>query len=104
MQEILVGLTLILSSVFLCVAAFGVWRMRDVYVKAHCSSLASTLGCVLALLSLVIYFPQIDIIFKSVLALVLLFLSVPVATHLLIRSSKKRNFYSSLPTSHDDWP
>jgi multicomponent Na+:H+ antiporter subunit G len=80
----------ILSGTFLIlVAAFGVIRLPDVYSRNHAASKATTLGTMLILLGAMFYFLFFEGHFNSrlVLAILFIFMTAPVAGHLIGRAA-----------------
>ena len=73
---------LILGFFFVTVAAVGVWRLPDVYCRAHALGKAMTLGVVCFLVALGLFVPEVSW-FKVGLAIVFQFVTIPVASHLL---------------------
>ncbi|WP_428909874.1 monovalent cation/H(+) antiporter subunit G [Niallia sp. Krafla_26] len=92
MKEILDWLIIILIVVgaFLnLAAAFGVFRLPDVYTRNHAASKATTLGVSFLLLATFVYFyvegGLVDA--RLILTIVFLFLTSPVSGHLINRAA-----------------
>lgn len=80
----------ILIGAFLSlVAAFGVLRLPDVYTRNHAASKSATLGVLCILLGALCYFYFIDGHFNAriLLGIIFIFLTSPVAGHLLGRAA-----------------
>ncbi|MCU0792275.1 MAG: monovalent cation/H(+) antiporter subunit G [Opitutaceae bacterium] len=67
---------------FLFVSAIGVYRLPDVYCRAHALGKAMTLGVILLLLSLGFLIENVPW-WKLVVAIVFQLITIPVASHLL---------------------
>lgn len=80
----------ILIGTFLSiVAAFGLLRLPDVYTRNHAASKSTTLGVLFTLLGTLIYFYSTEGEFNSriVLGIVFIFITAPVAGHLISRAA-----------------
>ena len=81
---------LILIGAFLSlVAAFGVLRLPDVYTRNHAASKAATLGVLAVLLGTFLYFYMKDgqVNSRVILGIVFIFVTSPVAGHLISRAA-----------------
>lgn len=67
---------------FLFVAAVGVWRLPDVYCRAHALGKAMTLGVILLLIGFELLVPEMSW-WKVVVAILFQLVGIPVASHLL---------------------
>ena len=85
MQEYLVQGCLILGSFFSVTAALGVVRFPDFYTRMHAASKVSSFGIGFFLLALIIKYPEINIIIKSLLCLFFIVLTVPISGQMLMR-------------------
>jgi len=90
--EILVCLFLIIGIIFIFSASVGLLRFPDVYCRMHATSKASTLGLISVLIASIIFFNQAKADFhafaiEELLVLVFIFLSAPVATHIMARTA-----------------
>lgn len=80
----------ILIGVFLfLVSAFGIIRLPDVYTRNHAVSKSSTLGIMFILLGTLLYFyyKHSHFDFRVLLAILFIFMTSPVAGHLINRSA-----------------
>ncbi len=81
---------LILIGAFLSlVAAFGVIRLPDVYTRNHAASKAATLGVLAVLLGTFLYFymKEGQVNSRVILGIVFIFVTSPVAGHLISRAA-----------------
>ena len=67
------------------VAAIGILRMPDFYLRLSVTVKASTLGSGLLLLSSAIFFPQASVTTKNLAIIFFLILTGPVAAHMIGR-------------------
>ncbi|MCY9005493.1 monovalent cation/H(+) antiporter subunit G [Peribacillus frigoritolerans] len=87
--EILSALFLLMGVFLFLVSAFGIIRLPDVYTRNHAASKSSTLGIMFILIGTLLYFyyrhSHFD--FRVVLAIIFIFMTSPVAGHLIMRSA-----------------
>ncbi|MDM5228661.1 monovalent cation/H(+) antiporter subunit G [Cytobacillus sp. NJ13] len=82
-------LFILLGAFFSLVAAFGVIRLPDVYTRNHAASKSATLGVLCVLLGTLLFFYFKDGYFNSrvVLGIIFIFLTSPIAGHLIGRAA-----------------
>ena len=66
MREIISAILIIIGSVFMFIAALGVVRMPDLYLRMSASTKSATLGVATVLLSTAIYFNEISIVTRAI--------------------------------------
>jgi multicomponent Na+:H+ antiporter subunit G len=86
MIEIIVSLCITAGVLFMGIAALGIVRFPDLFSRMHAASKAGTLGISLILLAYCISQPTAYTLIKSLLTMLFLFLTTPVACHLLSRA------------------
>ena len=82
-----------LGALLQLVAALGVVRMPDLLTRMHASSKAATLGAALILLAVGIHFGRSDILALTGLIILFLFLTAPVAAHMIGRAGYRDSRY-----------
>lgn len=87
MIEMLCGALLLLGSVFILLSAVGILRMPDLYTRMSATTKASTLGIGLVLLGTILYWRDFGIASRAVAIIVFLFLTAPVAAHVIGRAA-----------------
>lgn len=93
MRDTLVALLLGGGAFFTLVAAIGVIRMPDIYMRLSAASKASTLGASLILATVAIFFDSAAVTGKIVAIIAFTLLTVPVAAHMLGRAA----YFSGVP-------
>jgi multicomponent Na+:H+ antiporter subunit G len=93
--EALSGVILVAGAFFVFVAGVGVWRLPDVYSRMHANSKASALGLGLILISSCLIFLEIWVVTRLIFILVFIFLTTPLAAHVLSRAA----YLSGLPVA-----
>jgi multicomponent Na+:H+ antiporter subunit G len=85
------------GSLFVLLSAVGLLRMPDLFTRMHPSSKAATLGTVLILIGIALHFQDGAIAVRAVLICLFLFLTAPVASHIIARAG----FLSGVPLAED---
>jgi len=85
------------GSLFVLLAAIGLLRMPDLFTRMHPSSKAATLGTVLILIGIAFYFENGAIAVRALLICLFLFLTAPVASHIIARAG----FLSGVPLAEE---
>jgi len=80
LQMILVALFALLSTGFCLIAAIGILRMPDIYIRLHASAKAGTLGAIFAMLAIAVYAWELPYLARGALIIAFLFITAPVAT------------------------
>lgn len=91
MTEWIVGALAIIGAFFVFVAGLGVFRLPDIYLRMHAATKASSLGVGLMLVGLIFMEPTVPVIVKSVLMILFVFLTAPIAAHMLGRAAYLHN-------------
>ncbi|WLR55761.1 monovalent cation/H(+) antiporter subunit G [Mesobacillus subterraneus] len=98
------GLFILLGAFLSLVTAFGLIRLPDVYTRNHAASKSATMGVMLVLLGTFLYFWLIENHFNSrlLLGVAFIFLTSPVAGHLIARAAYNSGVKLSDRTVQDD--
>lgn len=84
----LAALALVAAGVFFTfVAAVGLYRLPDVYSRAHATSKSDTLGTALALSGAAVAFDDGTVRLKLVLLVAFVLVTGPTAAHAVVRSA-----------------
>ena len=102
--EIAVGIVLVIGSLFSLIAAIGLLRLKDVYMRMHAGSKAGTLGSGLMLIALAVHAHQIDVITRALAGVVFFLLTAPVAAHLLAKAALEVGYRPCSDTKIDEMP
>ncbi|MDZ4204901.1 MAG: monovalent cation/H(+) antiporter subunit G [Bacteroidales bacterium] len=92
MRELIVIGLLVLGTIFIFLAAVGLLKMPDVYLRMSASTIAATLGVSSILTALAVHFFDLGIAALAFGTNVFLFLTVPVGAHLMGRAAHKANY------------
>lgn len=86
-MDLIVGVMLVVGAFFALVAAIGLVRLEDVYMRMHAASKAGTLGSGVLLLALAVESQQLDVVTRAIAGLVFFMLTAPISAHLLARAA-----------------
>jgi len=87
MRDALIALLLLGGTFFALVAAIGVVRMPDIYMRLSASSKASTLGASFILSAVALFFGTTAVTGKVLAIIAFTLLTAPVAAHMLGRAA-----------------
>ncbi|HEY4554450.1 MAG TPA: monovalent cation/H(+) antiporter subunit G [Bacillaceae bacterium] len=99
-----VAILILLGTFLSVVSAFGVWRLPDVYTRNHAASKSTTMGVMVTLLGALLYFYAADneINSRLLVGIVFIFVTAPVAGHLISRAAYHTGVKLSAYTVNDD--
>ena len=103
MTEILSLFFLYSGTLFILLASIGFLRMEDVFLRSHVASMAPTLGKIGVLLALSFAFHDTLVTVKSLFVVVFLFLTAPVAAHLILRAAYRDRTPMTSKMLRDDY-
>ncbi len=87
MIELITAVLMISGAFFAAIAALGVLRLPDVFIRMHASTKAGTLGCGLILLAVAVHFAEVGVVARAIAAIVFLLITAPVAAHMIGRAA-----------------
>jgi len=85
--EILSLVLLLTGTFFMLLAAIGLVRMPDLFLRMSAATKASPLGAGFILLAAAIYFDELGTTSRALATIVFIFLTAPVAAHRIGRSA-----------------
>lgn len=94
---------LLLGSISMLLAAIGLLRFPDFYTRMHAGTKAASLGAGLILIGAVLPIDDPDINIRVWLTIFFIFLTVPVAGHLLGRAAYLRGLKQWPGDNVDQW-
>lgn len=104
--ELLASLLMLAGGGFALVGAIGLVRLRDLYMRLHAPTKASTLGVGGALLASMLVFGWSGqrVVIHELLITAFVFLTAPIAAHLLVKSALEREPLRRPPVPQTDAP
>lgn len=102
MSEIFIYILSSLGALFILLAAIGVVRMPDLYLRISVTTKAATLGIGLILLAAAVYFNDTAITSRVLAIILFMLLTAPVGAHMMGRASYFTGVKLWKKTVHDD--
>lgn len=96
-----VGILCVIGAFFVLVAAVGVLRLDDLYMRMHAASKAGTLGSGVLLIAIAVFSQETDVVLRAVAGVVFFLLTAPVSAHLLARAAYTVGYRPCDLTRHD---
>jgi multicomponent Na+:H+ antiporter subunit G len=87
MAAIISWALILVGAVFMLLAGVGVFRMPDVFTRMHSSTKSATLGVGCVLLGAALYFNDLAIAARAIAVVVFVFVTAPVAAHMIGRAA-----------------
>jgi multicomponent Na+:H+ antiporter subunit G len=87
MKEIISIIFILLGSIFILISAIGLLRMPDLYMRMSATTKAVTLGVGFILLGTAIHFWEVGILSRAIIIISFLFVTAPVAAHMVGRAA-----------------
>ena len=91
-ESIALGFMLI-GAVFTFIAALGLVRLPDLFMRMHANTKSATLGVGFIMLGAAIYFGDITVTTRAMAVILFLLISAPISSHLLARAA----YFSGIP-------
>jgi multicomponent Na+:H+ antiporter subunit G len=87
LREILVVVLLIGGAAFSLLGGIGLFRMPDLLTRMQAATKTATLGVGMIVLGVALHFGTADVTVRALLIVVFLFLTAPVAAHMIARAA-----------------
>ena len=87
MNEIFTAALTLMGAAFGLLAAAGVIRMPDLFMRMQAATKASTLGIGCIMLAVAVHFGEVAMTTRALAAICFVFLTAPVAAHMIARAS-----------------
>lgn len=87
MSEYIIGTLILIGSLFILISAIGVLKMPDIYLRMSATTKAATLGVGSVLIGAAMFFGNVGSITIAIVIILFLFLTAPVAAHMIGRAS-----------------
>ncbi|THB76233.1 MAG: monovalent cation/H(+) antiporter subunit G [Desulfobacteraceae bacterium] len=82
-MEILIAICLVSGTFFTLVAAMGILRMPDIYMRIHAVTKAGTVGIGLTLLAVSLFFNNAAVTSRVIGIMLFIIMTTPAAAHML---------------------
>lgn len=97
-----VGILMLVGALFSLIAAIGILRLPDFYMRMHAASKAGTMGAGLLLAAVAFISMDAAVILRAIAGFVFLLLTAPVSAHLLARAAYLAGYSPSKLTMIND--
>ncbi len=87
MKEMLSSLLLIVGALAMLLAGVGVVRFPDLFTRMQAATKAATLGAGCMLTAVAVHFDEVGVTTRALLVTAFLFLTAPVAAHVIARAA-----------------
>ena len=87
MNDVIAAALLIIGGAAMLLAGVGVLRMPDLFMRMQAATKAATLGAGCSLLAVAAHFGELGVTTRAVLIIAFLFLTAPVAAHVIARAA-----------------
>ncbi|MFN2394353.1 MAG: monovalent cation/H(+) antiporter subunit G [Bacteroidales bacterium] len=89
MIEWIAAFLLIIGSLFMLVAAIGVVKLSDVYMRMHAITKAASLGAILMLAAVSIIYIQWIVWVEALMVVLFVIFTAPIASHMIAKAAHK---------------
>lgn len=100
-RDIITALFLVVGAVFCLLSGIGMVRMPDLFCRLQASTKAGTLGVLLIALASMVYFGSSQAVIRGLLVVAFVFLTAPIAGHVIARASHRVGVGMSKRTTMD---
>jgi multicomponent Na+:H+ antiporter subunit G len=87
MSQTIIAVILTLGAIFVLLAAIGVVKMPDLFLRISVTTKAATLGVGLMLIGVIIHFGDFYTTTRSIAIVLFVFLTAPIGAHLIGRAA-----------------
>jgi multicomponent Na+:H+ antiporter subunit G len=88
MSELVISISIVTGALWILIAAIGVLRFKNLYSRIHASTKATSLGLLLIIVGVTIYFASWTVALKLSLIIIFIYLTSPLAGHSIAKSYK----------------
>lgn len=102
--KIIVTVLILTGTVLSILSAYGILRLPDVYTRTHAATKSTTLGVLCTLLGTFLYFwyTQGMVSIRLILGIFFVFITAPVAGHLICRAAYRSGVKLAPESIQDD--
>jgi len=86
-REILTSILLLFGGSFMVLAGLGLLRLPDLFIRMHAATKSGTLGITGMMLAVAMHFGELGVTTRVVLIVVFVFMTAPVAAHVIGRAA-----------------
>ncbi len=90
-MPVLISILVLTGAIFILISAIGLVRFGDLFSRIHAITKASSFGILLLLIGVSLYFGNWNVYIKSVLVIIFIYLTAPLAAHSIAKSFRDRH-------------
>ncbi len=102
-MEYIIAIVLLLGSFFILLAGVGLYKMPDIFMRMGATTKGATLGVTLILIGTALFFQDFAVTTRSVAIIIFLFLTAPVAAHIIGKVAYKNGVTLWKNTQFDEY-
>jgi multicomponent Na+:H+ antiporter subunit G len=87
MSDVVSAVLIVVGGAFMLLAGVGVVRMPDLFMRMQAATKAATLGAGCMLLAVAVHFGELTVVTRALLVTAFVFLTAPVAAHMIARAA-----------------
>ena len=87
MIDLIAGVLILVGAIFALIAGIGLVRLPDFYVRMHAATKAGVLAAGLVLVAVAVEARMLEITARAISGVLFLFITAPIAAHLLARAA-----------------
>ena len=87
MRDLITAGLMLFGASFMLLATVGIVRLPDLFIRMHAATKSGTLGVTCAIVAVALHFGDFAIAVRASLIVVFIFLTAPVAAHLVGRAA-----------------
>jgi multicomponent Na+:H+ antiporter subunit G len=87
LTELLASALVIIGGLFMLLAGIGIMRMPDLFMRMQAATKAASLGVGCMLLAVALHFGELTVTTRCLLVTAFVFLTAPVAAHVIARAA-----------------
>jgi multicomponent Na+:H+ antiporter subunit G len=84
---------MLIGAIFTFLAALGVVRFPDLFMRMHANTKSATMGVGFIMLGVSVYFGDITVTARALAVILFLLLTAPISSHLIARAA----YFSGIP-------
>ncbi len=87
MGDVISAALIVIGGAFMLLAGVGILRMPDLFMRMQAATKAATLGAGCMLLAVAVHFGELTVVARALLVIAFIFLTAPVAAHMIARAA-----------------
>jgi multicomponent Na+:H+ antiporter subunit G len=100
--DLIATFLMISGALLMLIASIGITRMPDIYTRMHTTTKSTSLGILLIFVGMGLVFSGQGVWLKAIIAIVFIFMTVPVASHVIARVAHLMKIQKWEKTVRDD--